>query len=106
MKRILVLVVMFVMVVSWAEAGKSSKTRNRSSVWPVAAYTLGSCDECATMKSYLRSKGVRLNVVHLSSPVVQNYPTIIYSNNTSDYGERVYGGQCSFPSSMKVWEID
>jgi hypothetical protein len=67
---------------------------------------LSSCQECTNLKSYLRRKGVQLSITHISTPVVQTYPTVVYSNNTADYGERIYQGRCTLPKTLSVMEIE
>lgn len=119
MKRILLLALVLVVLAGVAEAKKkssssrskssssaTSRSKARSSVRPVTVYSLTGCQTCASLKSRLRRSGVKLNISHVSERYFEYYPTVVYTNDTSDHGGRIFGGRCSLPKSLDVYETD
>lgn len=107
MKKVLVLGLVLATLAGVADAKKSSpRSKSRSSVRPVTVYTLAGCETCASLKSRLRRNGVKLNISHVGERYFEYYPTVVYSNDTSDHGGKIVGGRCSLPKSLDVYETD
>lgn len=83
-----------------------SKTTSRTSVRPVQVYTLKGCSRCASLKRYLRAKGVDLDITNIDQRYFELYPTVYYSDNYADYGQRIFSGRCRYPSSLEVIETE
>jgi hypothetical protein len=73
---------------------------------PVVAYTLAGCPDCAAFKQYLQQSGVRMTTSYTRSRDVSLFPTVVYSDGTSDHGERVYGRQVQLPRALRIVETD
>jgi hypothetical protein len=103
-QRIVILCLVFVALAS-AVPAKKSKSK-RSAVRPVQAYTLAGCETCASLKRSLRSQGVHLDITHVDERYFSLYPTVFYSDDTYDHGDRIFSKRCSLPSSLDVIETD
>lgn len=111
MKKILVVVLVLVAVTMSATARTRSYSRNSHSTpatakTPVMAYTLAGCPDCAAFKQYLQSSGVKLATSYTRDRNVSLYPTVVYSDGSTDNGERVYGRQVRLPHTLKLVEAD
>lgn len=83
-----------------------AKPRKKSSVRVVSVYTLAGCETCASLKRRLRRSGASLEISSVPEHYFDLYPTVIYSNQKSDNGERIFQGRCSIPKSIEVRETE
>jgi hypothetical protein len=99
--------VLVLLVVTFATAAPAKQTKRKAStVRPVQMYSLSSCDKCATLKSFLRGRGVHLDVTQVSEKYMNLYPIVFYSDDSYDYGNRIYAGRCRLPRSLEVIETN
>ena len=106
MKRfciLLVLASLFAIVSTAAPAKKTDKSKSSSSIRPVSVYTLAGCPSCSSLKSRLRRSGVKLSVSPVYERYFDEFPTVIYSNHSTDNGERIYGGSAACPAASRSW---
>lgn len=87
-------------------SAKKKSSRRAGSNWPVVAYTLEGCETCSDLKSYLRQCGVSLKIQYTDERYYDAYPTVFYSNGSSDHGERIHWGRTTLPKSLKVVETE
>jgi hypothetical protein len=67
-------------------------------------YVVEGCEACNGLQAYLRRVGVKLTVSRVGNSPYSTFPTVVYSDGTTDNGERVYSKSCQFPKSVAVDE--
>ena len=67
-------------------------------------YVVEGCEACNGLQAFLRRVGVKLNVSRIDHSPYSTFPTVIYSDGTSDNGERIYSKRCQFPKNLAVEE--
>jgi hypothetical protein len=67
-------------------------------------YVVEGCEACNGLQSYLRRVGVKLTISRVGNSPYSTFPTVVYSDGTTDNGERVYSKTCQFPKSVAVDE--
>lgn len=110
MKRLIVLLTVVMAATMSAPAksrttSKSSSSRTQGNT-AVVAYTLASCSDCAAFKQFLRQSGVKTTTVSGRDYNVSLYPTVVYSDGTSDNGQRLYARQVKLPRTLRVIETN
>ena len=67
-------------------------------------YVVEGCEACKGLQDYLRRVGVKLSVSRVNNSPYSTFPTVVYSDGTTDNGERIYSKTCQFPKSVAVDE--
>lgn len=67
-------------------------------------YVVEGCEACNGLQAYLRRVGVKLSISRVGNSPYSTFPTVVYSDGTTDNGERVYSKTCQFPKSLAVDE--
>jgi hypothetical protein len=62
------------------------------------------CDACNGLQNFLKRVGVRLRVSHVDQSPYSTFPTVVYSDGSTDNGERIYSKRCQFPKNLSVEE--
>jgi len=71
-------------------------------VVPVQIHVVEGCDACAALLNHLAAAGVKLVAKKVDRSNCSAFPTVVYSDKTSDHGERIYNRQVPMPKSVKV----
>jgi hypothetical protein len=81
---------------------QQAPVRGSSSSPIQAIYTLHSCPHCMELEGLLQQKGVQLSTTETNQRYYGAYPTVVYSDGSTDHGDRIYGNSVQLPSSIKI----
>lgn len=71
-----------------------------------AIYTLRTCPHCMELESSLQQSGVKLNISGTNQRYYGAFPTVVYTDGTTDHGDRIYGGSVRLPGSVRIIETN
>lgn len=94
------LVICFIFSLPMANAASKSKPRKPC---VAAIHVIKGCTACETMQKWLRDGGVKLEVTHSERGPYSLYPTVVYSDNYRDHGDRMYRQQVTIPEKLCVF---
>lgn len=94
----LILMVLTAAPVCAAEKGAAAKAKARVS----QIHVIRGCTACEAMQAWLKKGGVTLEIVNVQQGAYALYPTVVYSDRTSDHGDRMYRQQVQIPRKLCV----
>jgi len=93
--------------VSAAKAAKSPakapvSSKKKAVVCVQKLNVIEGCEVCAAMLDWLKKGGIKLDISHVEHGAYPLYPTVQYSDGTSDHGEKMYKQEVQIPTHLCV----
>lgn len=85
-----------------ASPAKPAKPAPAKQVCVAKAHVIYGCKTCEAMMDWLKKGGVKLDIQDVQTGPYKLYPTIIYSDKSSDNGEKMYQHVAQIPSTLCV----
>lgn len=60
------------------------------------------CEVCETMMGWLKKGGVKLKTKEIETGKYKLYPTVEYSDKSTDHGEKIYEQTAQIPQELQV----
>jgi hypothetical protein len=95
-----VLLILAVFTVGGSYGAPIAKPRSTVSITKI--HVIKGCSSCEAMQEWLAKGGVELDVQNVQQGSYALYPTVIYSDNFVDHGDRMYKQQVVIPQKICV----
>lgn len=90
----------------YSASNQASANSNQRGSAISAIYTLRTCPHCIELESSLQQSGVKLNITGTNQRYYGAFPTVVYTDGTTDHGDRIYGGSVRLPNSVRIVETN
>lgn len=85
-----------------AEKKPAAPKKPASPVCVAQIHVIKGCGACEAMEQWLVAGGVKLERTEVEQGAYKQYPTVTYTDKTSDHGEKMYKREVSIPAKICV----
>lgn len=101
---LIVTLIMIALALTTANAKRRYESHG-ATTYVDAIYSMDKCPSCRALEQYLTVRRVNLHVVGAKGRRIVEYPTVKYTDGTTDTGTKIYEGKARYMDNLTLFLV-